>query len=118
MDGSGAPVGMIAPIGRGDPAGSRVEQFEEDAMAYATEANLPDLALERWEACHSSRLREIMQSLVKHLHSFVHEVGLKEDEWLTAMNWLAKTGGLSTEKGAEFLLFLSAVRLSHRGGGV
>ena len=64
-------------------------------MQCATEKNLTDLALERWEACHSPRLRQIMQSLVKHLHGFVREVDLQEDEWLTAVNWLAKTGQLS-----------------------
>jgi len=81
-------------------------------MQYATEENLTDLALERWEACHSPRLREIMQSLVKHLHSFVHEVDLKEDEWLTAMNWLAKTGQLSSEKRHEFILLSDVLGIS------
>jgi hydroxyquinol 1,2-dioxygenase len=103
---------MIAPRADRDPAGSREEQFEEDAMQYATEENLTDLALERWEACHSPRLREIMQSLVKHLHSFVHEVDLKEDEWLTAMNWLAKTGQLSSEKRHEFILLSDVLGIS------
>src|ERR1700674_2000787 len=103
---------MIAPRADRDSAGSREGQFEEDAMQYATEENLTDLALERWEACHSPRLREIMQSLVKHLHSFVHEVDLKEDEWLTAMNWLAKTGQLSTEKRQEFILLSDVLGIS------
>src|ERR1700674_4821893 len=103
---------MIAPRADRDSAGSREGQFEEDAMQYATEENLTDLALERWEACHSPRLREIMQSLVKHLHSFVHEVDLKEDEWLTAMNWLAKTGQLSSEKRHEFILLSDVLGIS------
>src|ERR1700680_370904 len=54
----------------------------EIPMPYATEENLTDLALKQWEACHSPRLRQIMQSLVKHLHGFVREVDLKEEEWL------------------------------------
>ena len=33
-------------------------------MPFATEENLTDLALKQWEACHSPRLRQIMQSLV------------------------------------------------------
>jgi hydroxyquinol 1,2-dioxygenase len=81
-------------------------------MQYATEANLTDLALERWEACHSPRLREIMQSLVKHLHGFVREVDLTADEWLSAMNWLAKTGQLSTEKRHEFILLSDVLGIS------
>ena len=73
-------------------------------MPYATEENLTDLALKQWEACHSPRLRQIMQSLVKHLHGFVREVDLKEEEWLAAVDWLARTGKLCTEKRHEFIL--------------
>src|SRR5580693_3881603 len=67
-------------------------------MPYATEENLTDLALKQWEACHSPRLREIMESLVKHLHGFVREVDLKEEEWLMAVNCLVQTEKTSTEK--------------------
>jgi hydroxyquinol 1,2-dioxygenase len=45
-------------------------------MQYATEENLTELAVNQREACHTPRLRTIMQSLVKHLHSFVREVEL------------------------------------------
>jgi hydroxyquinol 1,2-dioxygenase len=86
--------------------------IEEDAMQYATEENLTDLALKRWEACHSPRLRQIMQSLVKHLHGFVREVDLTENEWLTAANWLAKTGQLSSEKRHEFILLSDVLGIS------
>src|SRR5262249_17938910 len=73
-------------------------------MPYATEENLTELALKQWEACHTPRLREIMQSLVKHLHGFVREVDLTGEEWMTAMNWLVRTGKMSTEKRHEFIL--------------
>jgi hydroxyquinol 1,2-dioxygenase len=103
---------MIAPSAKHDSVGQREQRFEEDAMQYATEENLTDLALKRWEACHSLRLRQIMQSLVKHLHGFVREVDLQGDEWLTAMNWLAKTGQLSTEKRNEFILVSDVLGIS------
>ena len=73
-------------------------------MPFATEENLTDLALKQWEACHSPRLRQIMQSLVKHLHGFARDVDLKQDEWLMAVDWLAKTGKLCTDKRHEFIL--------------
>src|ERR1700721_3826272 len=75
-------------------------------MPYATEENLTDLALKQWEACHSPRLRQIMKSLVKHLHGFARDVDLKQDEWLLAVDWLARTGKLFSEKGQEFLPLL------------
>jgi hydroxyquinol 1,2-dioxygenase len=81
-------------------------------MAYATEENLTELALKQWEACHSPRLRQIMQSLVKHLHGFARDVDLKQDEWLMAVNWLAKTGQLSSEKRQEFILISDVLGIS------
>ena len=81
-------------------------------MPNATEENLTELALKQWEACHSPRLREIMQSLVKHLHGFVREVDLTQDEWLTAVDWLARTGKLCTEKRQEFILLSDVLGIS------
>jgi len=81
-------------------------------MPHATEENLTDRALKQWEACHSPRLRQIMQSLVRHLHGFVREVDLTEEEWLTAVNWLAKTGQLSTGKRHEFILLSDVLGIS------
>src|SRR6266849_8703559 len=81
-------------------------------MQYATEENLTNLALKRWEACHSPRLRQIMQSLIKHMHGFVREVDLTESEWLMAANWLAKTGQFTSEKRHEFILFSDVLGIS------
>jgi hydroxyquinol 1,2-dioxygenase len=81
-------------------------------MQFATEENLTDLAVERWKACHSERLRTIMQSLVKHIHGFVREVELTREEWLFAANWLAKTGQLSNEKRQEFILLSDVLGVS------
>jgi len=81
-------------------------------MPYATEENLTELALKQWEACHSPRLRQIMQSLVKHLHGFAREVELKQDEWLMAVDWLAKTGKLSSDKRQEFILLSDVLGIS------
>lgn len=81
-------------------------------MPYATEENLTDLAVKQWEAVHSPRLRQIMRSLVKHLHGFVRDVDLKQDEWLMAVDWLAKTGKLCTDKRQEFILLSDVLGIS------
>ena len=81
-------------------------------MPYATEENLTDLALKQWEACHSPRLRQIMKSLVEHLHGFVRNVDLKQDEWLLAVDWLARTGKLCSEKRQEFILLSDVLGIS------
>ena len=43
-------------------------------MPYVTEDNLTDVALERWKDIPDPRLRQIMQSLIKHVHRFVREI--------------------------------------------
>ncbi|HVA95800.1 MAG TPA: dioxygenase [Candidatus Dormibacteraeota bacterium] len=81
-------------------------------MPYATEKNLTDLALKQWEACNSPRLRQIMQSMVKHLHGFVRETDVTQEEWLAAVDWLARTGKLCTDKRQEFILFSDVLGIS------
>ena len=43
-------------------------------MPYVTEENLTDIVMERWKAIPDPRLKEVMQSLIKHLHAFVRDV--------------------------------------------
>lgn len=73
-------------------------------MAYVTEENLTDVVLERWKAIPDPRLREVMQSLIKHLHGFVREIEPTGPEWFAAIDFLTKTGKLCDEKRQEFIL--------------
>src|SRR5436853_5120976 len=73
-------------------------------LAYVTESNLTDIALERWKNIPDARLRLIMTGLIKHLHGFVREVELTEAEWAMAIDWLTRTGKMCTEKRQEFIL--------------
>ena len=58
------------------------------------------------------RLREIMTSLVKHVHAFAREVDLKPDEWLAGLRFLTETGQISTERRPEFILLSDVLGLS------
>ena len=58
------------------------------------------------------RLREIMTSLVRHVHAFAREVDLKPDEWLAGLRFLTETGQISTEKRPEFILLSDVLGLS------
>ena len=73
-------------------------------MPFVTEKNLTDIVLERWSHVPDPRLRQIMQALVKHMHAFVREIEPTEAEWFTAIDWLTRTGQLSTDKRQEFIL--------------
>ena len=57
-------------------------------MPYATENDLTDLVLERWNGIPDPRLRQIMESLIKHLHGFVHDIEPTQAEWATGLSFL------------------------------
>jgi hydroxyquinol 1,2-dioxygenase len=81
-------------------------------MPFVTEANLTDIARERWSNTPDPRLRAIMTSLVKHIHAFVRDVEPTEAEWATAIDWLTRTGKMSTDKRQEFILFSDVLGVS------
>src|SRR5262249_21709495 len=55
---------------------------------------------------------EIMRGLVRHLHAFVSEVGLTEEEWVAAIRVLAATGDITDDKRQEFILWSDALGVS------
>src|ERR1700704_5221944 len=69
------------------------------------------------------RLRQIMEAAVRHLHSFVTEVGLTRQEWLAGIEFLTAVGQTSTPTRQEFILLSdtlggsSLVGLSGFAGG-
>jgi len=63
-------------------------------MQLVTEDNITDLAVERWATAKDPRLAEIMTAFVRHLHDFAREVRLTEAEWMAAIQWVNRTGGI------------------------
>src|SRR5579859_2651590 len=62
--------------------------------------------------CTSERFQEIMQSLVRHLHSFVKDVELTEEEWFKGIDFLTRTGHITGEKRQEFILLSDVLGVS------
>jgi hydroxyquinol 1,2-dioxygenase len=81
-------------------------------MPFVTEANLTDIARERWNNIPDPRLRAIMTSLVKHIHAFVRDIEPTEAEWATAIDWLTRTGKICSDKRQEFILFSDVLGVS------
>jgi hydroxyquinol 1,2-dioxygenase len=77
-----------------------------------SDESLTKAALERIAQCPDPRLREIMTSLVSHLHSFAREINLRPDEWTTAINFLIDTGQMCDERRNEFVLLSDTLGLS------
>jgi len=81
-------------------------------MSCVTESNITDIVLDRWTKVPDPRLRHIMQSMITHLHAFVRDIEPTEQEWMTAIEWLTRTGQQSTDKRQEFILASDVVGVS------
>jgi len=69
-------------------------------------------ALAAMERTSDARLREILTSLVKHLHGFIREVRLTEDEFRQATALLNEMGKLSTDTHNESVLMAGSLGVS------
>lgn len=58
------------------------------------------------------RLRQIMASLVKHLHAFAKDVELTQQEWERAIDFLTRTGQICTNERQEFVLLSDTLGFS------
>ena len=61
-------------------------------MRDLTEQNIPEVVIETLANTKDPRLKTIMTALVKHLHGFVREVELTEQEWMFAVEFLTDLG--------------------------
>jgi len=81
-------------------------------MPNMTEQQLTDEVVQRLDATFNDRLREVMQSLVRHLHAFAREVRLTESEWMAGIQFLTATGRITDDKRQEFILLSDTLGLS------
>src|SRR2546430_2572315 len=68
--------------------------------------------LRRFDETTDPRMRQIMQSLVRHLHAFVNDVELTEPEWMTAIRFLTEAGHMCDDKRQEFILLSDTLGVS------
>ena len=81
-------------------------------MAYPSEEKHTKAVLKRWEDIPDPRLREVMQSAVKHLHAFVSEVRPTGAEWFKAIQFLTAIGQKCDDKRQEFILLSDTLGVS------
>lgn len=81
-------------------------------MIIANEAEVTKAALAVMGQTHDPRLRAIMTSLVTHLHAFVRETGLTEDEFRAAAALVAELGQRTTEAHNETILMAGSLGVS------
>lgn len=60
----------------------------------------------------SERFQTVLQSLVRHLHAFVGEVRLTEEEWAKGIEFLTRTGHITDDKRQEYILLSDVLGVS------
>ncbi|MFE5910502.1 dioxygenase [Streptomyces wedmorensis] len=84
----------------------------ELAAAAGREQAVTDKVLASFAGTADSRLREVMLSLVRHLHAFARDVRLSEQEWETAIEFLTRAGHITDDRRQEFILLSDVLGLS------
>lgn len=81
-------------------------------MTYFSEGRSEATVNGRMEADINPRLKTIMTSLINHLHSFIKEVGLTQEEWEFGIDFLTKTGQLCSNERQEYILLSDTLGVS------
>ena len=81
-------------------------------MRDIDEFNITQAVIARNAAAGDARVRELMTSLVQHVHAFAREAKLTEAEWSEGMRFLAECGRRSDDRRDEFARLSDALGLS------
>jgi hydroxyquinol 1,2-dioxygenase len=81
-----------------------MRQFSEDTLTEAVIARLENI--------ENARFKQLMTSLIRHLHGFAQEVQLTEEEWFEAIKFLTAVGQKCDDKRQEFILLSDVLGLS------
>jgi len=82
-------------------------------MRNLTEANLTDTVVAKIDMqTAGARFATVATSLIRHLHAFVRETELTEEEWLSGINFLTATGHKCDDRRQEFILLSDTLGVS------
>ena len=70
----------------------------------AREEELTEHVIASFAQAEDPRAKFVLQSLTRHLHAFLREVRLTEQEWATAISFLTDAGHITDERRQEFIL--------------
>lgn len=69
-----------------------------------TEDKLLEQVLATFQDAPNPRLREITEAAIRHMHAFVKEVNLTQEEWAAGIEFLTAVGKMCTDTRQEFIL--------------
>ncbi len=73
-------------------------------MKNLTEGNITDAVINAIDNTKDPRAKEVMSSLIRHIHAFAKEVRLTQAEWEAAIEFLYDTGQITGPTRNEFVL--------------
>jgi protocatechuate 3,4-dioxygenase beta subunit len=76
------------------------------------EQAVTDEVLASFDGTKDARLKEVVESLTRHLHSFAREVRLTQKEWEYGIDFLTRVGHITDDKRQEFILLSDVLGLS------
>ncbi|WP_183628202.1 dioxygenase family protein [Rhizobium leguminosarum] len=79
---------------------------------YFTEGASVEAVNGRMASDIDPRVREVMTLLVKHLHAFIKEAKVSQQEWETAIRFLTETGKICSQERQEFILLSDTLGVS------
>jgi len=81
-------------------------------MSGFNEETATDIVLSRLENCENPRLKQIMTSVITHLHAVVRETEPTMEEWMAAIQFLTATGQKCDDKRQEWILLSDTLGVS------
>lgn len=81
-------------------------------MSGFNEETATEIVLSRLDNCENPRLKEIMTSVITHLHAVVRETEPTMEEWMTAIQFLTATGQMCDDKRQEWILLSDTLGVS------
>lgn len=81
-------------------------------MIVENQFQLTDVVIDELRRAKDDRLKQIMESLIRHLHDFAREVRLTEEEFNAGINIVTKLGHLTTASHNEVRLMAGSLGLS------
>lgn len=81
-------------------------------MRNFNENTITDAVLDRIKNTSDPRLKQIFNSLVRHMHDFVRDVRLTDAEWAFAIDFLTRTGQKCDGNRQEFILLSDTLGVS------
>lgn len=91
----------------------------DDALVQSRrEQELTEEVARSFEQTPDARLRQVLQSLTRHLHAFIRDVRLTSAEWDAAIDFLTRAGHITDDKRQEFILLSDVLGASMMTVGV